>query len=53
MAGWQTPTVPLTGTYNMIFRLYNVATDGALLWEEQWTGCGSIAEFIAKKALHH
>jgi hypothetical protein len=30
--------VPLTGTYNMIFRLYDAATSGTPLWEEQWTG---------------
>jgi hypothetical protein len=30
--------VPLTGTYSMIFRLYNVATNGTPLWTEQWTG---------------
>ncbi|MGB4976321.1 MAG: hypothetical protein WBR35_06240, partial [Anaerolineae bacterium] len=29
---------PLTGTYSIIFRLYNVASGGAPLWEEQWTG---------------
>ena len=29
---------PLTGTYNMIFRLYDVAAGGASLWEERWTG---------------
>ena len=29
---------PLTGTYNMIFRLYDVASGGVPLWEEQWTG---------------
>jgi len=29
---------PLTGTYNMIFRLYDVGMGGAPLWEEQWTG---------------
>lgn len=25
---------PLTGTYHMIFRLYDVATGGAPLWED-------------------
>jgi len=29
---------PLTGTYNMIFRLYDTASAGVPLWEEQWTG---------------
>ncbi|MBK9231638.1 MAG: hypothetical protein IPO15_12520 [Anaerolineae bacterium] len=29
---------PLTGTYSIIFRLYNAASGGAPLWEEQWTG---------------
>ena len=33
---------PLTGTYNMIFRLYNVPTGGAPLWEEQWTGSNGV-----------
>lgn len=34
---------PLTGTYPMIFRLYNTASGGAPLWEEQWTGSNSVA----------
>lgn len=34
---------PLTDTYNMIFRLYNVAAGGVPLWEEQWTGSSSVA----------
>ena len=29
---------PLTGRYNIIFRLYSAASGGAPLWEEQWTG---------------
>jgi hypothetical protein len=33
---------PLTGTYNMIFRLYDVASGGVPLWEEQWTGSNSV-----------
>ncbi|CAG1009761.1 hypothetical protein ANRL4_04085 [Anaerolineae bacterium] len=33
---------PLTGTYSMIFRLYPVATGGASLWTEQWTGPNSV-----------
>ena len=33
---------PLTGTYNMIFRLYNAASGGVPLWEEQWTGANSV-----------
>lgn len=33
---------PLTGTYNMIFRLYAAASGGAPLWEEQWTGANSV-----------
>jgi hypothetical protein len=33
---------PLTGTYNMIFRLYAVPTGGAPLWEEQWTGSNGV-----------
>ncbi len=33
---------PLTGTYSMIFRLYNVSTGGVHLWEEQWTGPNSV-----------
>lgn len=34
---------PLTGTYPMVFRLYNAASGGAPLWEEQWTGSNSVA----------
>ena len=33
---------PLTGTYNMIFRLYDVPTGGTPLWEEQWTGSNAV-----------
>jgi hypothetical protein len=33
---------PLTGTYNMIFRLYATATGGTPLWTEQWTGSNSV-----------
>lgn len=33
---------PLTDTYNMIFRLYDVATGGVPLWEEQWTGSNGV-----------
>ncbi len=32
----------LTGTYSMIFRLYNVATGSTPLWTEQWTGPNSV-----------
>lgn len=33
---------PLTDTYNMIFRLYDAATGGTPLWEEQWTGSNGV-----------
>lgn len=33
---------PLTGTYNMIFRLYAATSGGSPLWEEQWTGANSM-----------
>jgi len=33
---------PLTGTYGMIFRLYDAASGGAPLWEEQWTGSNGV-----------
>ena len=33
---------PLTDTYNMIFRLYDVASGGIFLWEELWTGSNSV-----------
>ena len=34
---------PLTGSYSMIFRLYSLASGGAPLWEETWTGPNSVA----------
>ena len=33
---------PLTGTYIIVFRLYNVASGGSPLWEESWTGVNSV-----------
>jgi hypothetical protein len=33
---------PLTGTYTMIFRIYNAATGSVPLWTEQWTGPNSV-----------
>jgi hypothetical protein len=33
---------PITNTVNMIFRLYDVATGGTPLWEEQWTGSNGV-----------
>jgi hypothetical protein len=33
---------PLTGTYNMIFRLYDAASGGTPLWTEQWTGSNGV-----------
>ncbi|MBM4431853.1 MAG: hypothetical protein FJ026_16125 [Chloroflexi bacterium] len=33
---------PITNTVNMIFRLYDVATGGVPLWEEQWTGSNGV-----------
>jgi hypothetical protein len=33
---------PLTNTYPMVFRLYDVETGGVPLWEEQWTGSNSV-----------
>lgn len=33
---------PLSGTYVMTFRLYDVATDGTALWSEYWTGANSV-----------
>jgi len=33
---------PLTDTYNMIFRLYEAASGGVPLWEEQWTGSNGV-----------
>jgi hypothetical protein len=34
--------VPLTGTYSMIFRLYDAVTGGVPLWSEQWTGSNGV-----------
>ncbi len=35
--------LPLTGTYPMVFRLYNAPGAGAYpLWEENWTGSNSV-----------
>jgi hypothetical protein len=33
---------PLTGYYNMEFRIYDVPTGGVPLWEEFWTGGNSV-----------
>ncbi|MCI0732061.1 MAG: hypothetical protein L0332_35795 [Chloroflexi bacterium] len=33
---------PLSGTYNMVFRLYNVAAGGSPLWTEQWSGSDAV-----------
>ena len=33
---------PVTATVNMIFRLYDQASGGAPLWEEQWTGSNGV-----------
>ena len=33
---------PLTGTYNMVFRLYDAATGGTPLWSEPWTGSNGV-----------
>ena len=33
---------PLTGAYNMIFRLYDAGTGGTPLWSEQWTGSNGV-----------
>jgi len=33
---------PLTGTYNMEFRLYDVPEGGVPLWEELWTGSNAV-----------
>lgn len=33
---------PLTGTYNMTFRLYDVASGGSALWTELWTGADGV-----------
>ena len=34
---------PLTGTYNMIFRLYSAAGGGVPLWEEPWIGTSEVS----------
>lgn len=33
---------PVTATTPMVFRLYNAATGGTPLWEENWTGSNSV-----------
>ena len=33
---------PLTGEYNMLFRIYEEPTGGTHLWEESWTGDNSV-----------
>ena len=33
---------PLTGTYNIEFRLYDVLGGGVPLWEELWTGSNAV-----------
>ncbi|MFQ5342718.1 MAG: hypothetical protein ACE5F6_14340, partial [Anaerolineae bacterium] len=33
---------PLTGTYGIVFRLYDVASGGTPLWMEQWTGSNGV-----------
>jgi hypothetical protein len=33
---------PLTGTYNLEFRIYDVPTGGAPLWTEMWTGANAV-----------
>jgi hypothetical protein len=33
---------PLTGTYGMMFNLYNVASGGSPLWTELWTGVDGV-----------
>ena len=33
---------PLTGTYNMEFRLYSQVSGGTALWDEMWTGANSV-----------
>ena len=35
-------SAPLTGTYNMIFRLYDATSGGAPLWEENWNGSNGV-----------
>jgi hypothetical protein len=34
---------PVTGTYNMLFRLYNASSGGTPLWEEYWMGSNSVS----------
>ena len=34
---------PLTGMYNLEFRIYDVPSGGTALWEEFWTGGNSVA----------
>jgi hypothetical protein len=34
---------PLTGSYPMVFRLYDASAGGASLWEESWVGSNSVA----------
>jgi hypothetical protein len=34
---------PLTGTYNIIFRLYSAVSGSTPLWEEQWTGTNGVS----------
>jgi hypothetical protein len=34
---------PLTGSYPMVFRLYDVASGGTPIWEESWAGSNSVA----------
>ncbi|RIK34999.1 MAG: hypothetical protein DCC55_31685 [Chloroflexi bacterium] len=33
---------PLTGTHEMVFRLYNAPSGGTPLWEEQWAGSNAV-----------
>jgi hypothetical protein len=33
---------PLTGTYNMVFKLYDVAASGTALWTETWSGGSAV-----------
>jgi hypothetical protein len=33
---------PLTGTYNMTFKLYDVAMSGSALWTETWSGGNAV-----------
>lgn len=36
---------PLTGYYNIEFRIYDMPSGGAPLWEEFWTGANSVAVY--------